>query len=53
MFGPKIHKLGGLEVGALPLLVVDAQLVYLNQTTTKYALGKPQNTQQSTKIWLK
>ena len=32
---PKIHKLGGFEVGSLPLLVADTQLVDVTQTTTK------------------
>ena len=52
-FGPKIHQFGGLEGRAKPGLVVDAQLGDLNQTTTKNALEKAQNTQQLTKDWLK
>ena len=51
-FDPKTHQLGGFEVGDKPLLVVDDQLGDLSQTTTKYALQKAQNTQQSTKDWL-
>ena len=39
--------------GDKPLLVVDAQLGDLNQTTTTNTLEKAQNTQQSTKVWLK
>ena len=52
-FCPKTHELGGFEGRTKPGLVVDAQLGDLNQTTTKNALEKAQNTQQSTKDWLK
>ena len=48
-FGPQIHKLGGFEVGALPLLLVDTQLVDVTQTTTKSLWEKAQKTQQSSK----
>ena len=50
---PKTHQLGGFEGGGKPLLVVDARLGDLNQTTTKNALEKAQKIQQSTKVWLK
>ena len=33
-FGPNPHQLCGFKGGDKPLLVVDAQLGYLNQTTT-------------------
>ena len=47
-----MHQLSGFEVGDKPLLVVDAQLGDLNQTTTTNALEKAQKTKQSTKDWL-
>ena len=53
ILAPKTHQLGGFEGGDKPLLAVDAQLGDLNQTATKNALEKAQNTQQSTKVWLK
>ena len=52
ILAPETHQLGGLEGGDKPLLVVDAQLGDLNQTTTQNTLDKAQNTQQSTKVWL-
>ena len=46
---PQNTQLGGFEVGVLPLLVVDAQLVDATQTTTKSSWEKAQKTQQSSK----
>ena len=52
ILAPNKHQLSWCEGGDKPLLVVDAQLGDLNETTSKHAPQKAQNTQQSTKDWL-